>query len=156
MCPGGRTFPASPPRMRSPFSPGGAAPSASRRAAPAGASCTSRGPPWSCQTTTRRARPAMSTRRSRPSPSSTPGSEAHGIPRPPAPSRKLLAALGFLRQDQPCLTAFRPAILYPTSDLTTAPRFLYIHTRNTPIKQSLLIASIFHIFLERPFSNSSR
>lgn len=82
----GRTFPASPPRVRALFSPGEAAPSPSRRAAPAGASCTSRGPPWSCRTMTRRARPAMSTRRSRPSPSSTPGSPRgrySGTPRPP-------------------------------------------------------------------------
>lgn len=53
----------------SPFSPGEAAPSASHPADQAGASCTSRGPPWSCRTTTRRARPATSTRHSRPSPS---------------------------------------------------------------------------------------
>lgn len=48
-----------------PFPPGEAARSASLPADLAGASCTSKGLPWSCQTTTPKVRPVMSTRRSR-------------------------------------------------------------------------------------------
>lgn len=133
------------------------APLASLQADLADASCTSRELPWSCQMTTQKVRPAMSTRHSHHSRSEVAGSRGGSVvgqrdlPRCQPARGPLLTRLGtwqatgFLAQDQLCLKTLQPTRTVPCFRLGhLLPFYIYIYiTPNMRIKQ---IVSSSHLF----------